>query len=659
MAERVVRRVVWAYSVGAWERRRGQPHDSYQRMTDTKTSPENQAPGAGTVSLEQFPAGLHGSWERSISHGLKRQDRALFNHCVSRALTRRIVDENDVLISHAREEMSTLHRSLDSGRWLTMCINVQGEIVHFVGDRSSAPRELQVLMYPGRRILEAELGTNAPGCALEERRPIVVSRGEHFLLELEEFFCASAPILDPTNQLLGVLDISGVDVRGLPLASDLVDFAARRIENNMVGALPECTVLRFHSDERLLGSPFEAVLAVDSRGIVKGSNRAARQLLVSQADGLLGQPLGVLIEGGLDGIARAMRASHGQCVSVPGDFGRLSFLKTDSGRGRSSPPRARAVEEPVAKDSGSGTLICEDPGLKTALDKAVRVLRAGLPIVVHGETGTGKELIAKAMHGAVRPQGPFVALNCAAIPESLIEAELFGHVEGAFTGARKGGSCGKIELADRGLLFLDEIGDMSLTLQTRLLRVLQERTVTRVGDHREIPVDLLVVCATHRNLHELVAKGAFREDLFYRLNGYSLQLPALRDRADMRAIIEALMRRWNEGDEDELITEDAIDCLADYSWPGNIRQLEQVIRALLALRSPDAPIDVADLPAHVRGFRSSPREASASDSSTTLDTMERKAIQQALATHGGNVSAAAKALGISRGTLYKKMKGCN
>lgn len=617
---------------------------------------------ADAGSLEQYPAGLHGSWERSIGHGLRRQDRALFNHCVSKALTRRVVDENDILISHAREEMRKLHHSLDSGRWLTMCINLQGEIVHFVGDRSSAPRELQVLMCPGRRILEAELGTTAPGCALEEQRPIVVARNQHFLLELEEFFCASAPIFDPTSQLAGALDISGVDVRAVPLASDLVDFAARRIENNMVSALPDCTVLRFHSDERLLGSPFEGVLAVDSRGIVKGSNRTARQLLIPQSGGLLGQPIAAWIAGGLDGLARALRATNAPSVSVPGDFGRLSFLRGDAGRSRTSTPRARAVEDSVARDNGAGILICEDPKLRTALDKAVRVLRAGLPIVVQGETGTGKELIAKAMHGAVRPQGPFVALNCAAIPESLIEAELFGHVEGAFTGARKGGNCGKMELADRGLLFLDEIGDMSVTLQTRLLRVLQERTVTRVGDNREIPVDLLVVCATHRNLQELVAKGAFREDLFYRLHGYSLHLPALRERADVRAIIEGLIQRWNgdaSSEEGALITQDAIDCLAEYSWPGNIRQLEQVIRALLALRDPDAPIDVSDLPAHVRGTRSSAKEASAplASSSTTLDAMERKAIQEALAKHGGNVSAAARALGISRGTLYKKMKG--
>jgi len=273
------------------------------------------------------------------------------------------------------------------------------------------------------------------------------------------------------------------------------------------------------------------------------------------------------------------------------------------------------------------------------------------------------------MHRAVRPRGPFVALNCAAIPESLIEAELFGYAEGAFTGARRGGNSGKAEQANMGLLFLDEIGDMSLSLQSRFLRFLQERTVTRVGDSREISVDLLVVCATHRDLQDLVSKGTFREDLFYRLHGYRLDVPPLRERADVRAIIEGLFRHWGDGrrgcggsaDEGGMVTDDAIECLANYSWPGNIRQLEQVIRALLALRDGDAPIDLADLSPEQRTLRSASPEASSPrpGSGVTLETVQLEAIQQTLALHGGNMSAAARTLGISRGTLYNKMKGLN
>ena len=635
-------------------------------MAATITPHSGDTPAVGAPgTADRFPTRLDESWKRSMRHGLRRQDRALFSHCVSKALTKRVVDENQFLIRYARDEMLRLHRSLDSGRWLTLCINVQGQIVDFVGDRTSAPRELRVLMYPGRRILEAELGTTAPGCVLEESRPIVVTRNEHFLLELEEFFCASVPIFGPTSQLAGVLDISGVDVRALPLARDLVEFAARRVENNMVCALRECTQLHFHSDERLVGSPFEAVLAVDSHGIIRGSNRTARQLLLPQAEALHDQPFASVVEGGLERIERTLHEMPGPCVPVHGEFGCLSFLRTEIGRRGISVPRPAPVQKETAATIAQG-FICEDPALTVAYEKAVRVLRAGLPIVLHGETGTGKELIARAMHRAVRPQGPLVALNCAAIPEALIESELFGYADGAFTGARKGGSCGKLEQANLGLLFLDEIGDMPLPLQSRLLRALQERTVTRVGDGCEIPVDLLVVCATHRNLQELVSKGAFREDLFYRLQGYDVPVPPLRERADVRPIIEGLFRRWGEGERrcggstelGGLVTDDAIECLARYRWPGNIRQLEQVIRALLALRSADIPIDVADLPADVRAARSAAREIPAPphDDGLTLKAMQLTAIRQALATHGGNVSATAKTLGIARGTLYKKVR---
>ena len=434
----------------------------------------------GSVSLTEFPVGLDGSWKRSMGYGLRRQDRVLFNNLVSKALTRRVVEENNFLISHASDEMRRLHRSLDSGRWLTLCTDAQGQIVHFVGDHSSAPRQLQALMHPGRRLLEAELGTTAPGCVLEERRPVVVSRGEHFLLELEEFFCASVPVFDPADSLIGVLDISGVDVRALPLARDLVDFAVRRIENSMVSTILDCTLLRFHSDERLLGSLFEGMLAVDSHGIIKGSNRTARQLLSMQAGSLKNQSFDSVIEGGLDRIARGMLETGGELVRLRGNCGCLLFLRTESSRSHVS--RCRAQPAHGAAAVNARTFICEDPGLRAAYDKGLKVLRAGLPVVIHGETGTGKELIARAMHRAVRPNGPFVALNCAAIPESLVEAELFGYADGAFTGARRGGSCGKIEQANMGLLLLDEIGDMSMSLQSRFLRVLQERTVTRVGD---------------------------------------------------------------------------------------------------------------------------------------------------------------------------------
>jgi transcriptional regulator of acetoin/glycerol metabolism len=628
---------------------------------------------------------LAASWERSQRHGLRRQDRALFNNVVTATVSRQVEEENRWLRTHANPEMQRLYASLGCARWLALCVNTTGQIVSHVGERSAAPREIRVLMQPGRRLLEAELGTTAPGCVLEERRPVIVVRGEHYLHELDHLFCASAPIVAPDGSLAGALDITGCDVRALPLASDMVGFAVRRIENSMVADLSDCTLLHFHRDERLLGTPFEAQLAIDREGRIRGANRTACQLLSLRDESGVGVALASVFEGGLDQLLRRGHVA-GETLRIRGHddsftFTRISYRDGRRGTaGRSVGPRV-GTGAPVLAASADRTLVCEDAALLAGIDRALRIARSGLPVILEGETGTGKEMIARALHQALRPQGPFLALNCSAIPESLIEAELFGYVDGAFTGGRRGGAPGKLERAHGGTLLLDEIGDMPLALQGRLLRVLQERTVTRIGDDRECPVDLLVLSATHRRLEQLVAEGRFREDLYYRLNGYTIVLPPLRERTDVRALADRLAARWMGAQADDeaarvvgtttdaaaLFTPGALVRLEGYSWPGNVRQLEQTLRALIALRVQGRMIDVDDLPPELRG------DALAHDSHLSrhdghlssdpavappqsLSAIELDAVRRALREHGGNVSAAARALGVSRSALYAKMR---
>ena len=611
---------------------------------------------------------LAASWERSRRHGLRRQDRALFNDVVTATVSRRVADENRSLLAHANPEMQRLYASLGSARWTALCVNTAGQIVCHAGQRSAAPREIQVLMQPGRRLLEAELGTTAPGCVLEERRPVVVVRGEHYLHELEHLFCASAPILAPDGQLAGALDITGCDVRALPLASDMVGFAVRRIENSLLAELANCAVLHFHRDERLLGTPFEALLAVDRDGTIRGANRMASQLLSLRQDNGVGVALASVFEGGLENLMRRSRSLAGRPVPVQGDDGSYTYVNVSSAADvRRTGLRSAVSHAPATSSSATPLareLIVEDARLIASFDKTVRIARSGLPVIVEGETGTGKEMVARALHDELRPHGPFLAINCSAIPEGLIETELFGYAEGAFTGGRKGGSVGKIERANGGTLLLDEIGDMSLALQSRLLRVLQERVVTRIGDDGEVPVDVLVISATHRQLDRLVAAGSFREDLYYRLNGYTLSLPRLRDRGDLRVLIERLCARWLAEPVDsaaqlvpDLMTEAARDMLERYEWPGNIRQLEQTLRALLALRAPGHPIGVADLPETVRRAPGSLAAQTRDDAPQrrSLADVELQAIRNALAEHAGNLSAVARALRISRSALYAKL----
>ncbi|WP_197346230.1 sigma-54 interaction domain-containing protein, partial [Ralstonia pseudosolanacearum] len=294
-------------------------------------------------------------------------------------------------------------------------------------------------------------------------------------------------------------------------------------------------------------------------------------------------------------------------------------------------------------------LCLQADGLRTGFHRALRVFEHDVPLLLHGETGTGKEAFARAVHQASsRAAQPFVAVNCAAIPETLIESELFGYRGGSFTGARREGMRGKLQQADGGTLFLDEIGDMPLALQSRLLRVLEERAVVPIGGEAQT-VDVRIVSASHRDMEARVRDGRFREDLYYRLNGLRITLPPLRERADKAALLAHVLAEESRGRPARL-DDDARDALLAQPWPGNVRQLRNVLRTLVAL-SDDGRIRLRDLPPELRP----PAMASAA-APAPLDNAEKAALLAALQAQQWRMTHAAKALGISRNTLYRKLR---
>jgi len=273
--------------------------------------------------------------------------------------------------------------------------------------------------------------------------------------------------------------------------------------------------------------------------------------------------------------------------------------------------------------------------------------------------------LARALHaGGLWPDKPFVTVNCAAIPESLIESELFGYTRGAFTGAVKEGRVGKILQSSGGTLFLDEIGDMPLMLQTRLLRVIEECEVVPLGSDQAVPVDLHVISASHRDIRQMIGAGEFREDLYYRLNGITLYLPLLRDRADKADLIHILLKEENGGLDGIEIAEDAFQRLLEYSWPGNIRQLRNALRTACALCC-DGTIRLSNLPQEILDLeprvpmeperRETPGEGGSAGPSAALRDAECAALRRELERMRWNISRTASALGISRNTLYRKM----
>jgi transcriptional regulator of acetoin/glycerol metabolism len=430
----------------------------------------------------------------------------------------------------------------------------------------------------------------------------------------------------------------------------------------MVLALPEALLMRLHFREEMLGTPGEAILAFDAEGCLLGANQAARRFFALPD----GQPLAGGFAALFDcdfrrvaGLPRRDAAAYLslRCRNGVALFGRVEWSK---GRAASAVPAAR----PLLPRRSAATAAPEfwlDPSLELVLDKAQRALSRNLPVLVSGETGTGKEVVARTLHQRCHgADAPFVAVNCASVPEGLIESELFGYVDGAFSGARRGGAMGKLEQANGGTLFLDEIGDMPLGLQARLLRVLQERVVTRLGAAKPTKLHFSLICATHRELRERVASGDFREDLYYRISGLNIALPALRAGRDVDGLIGHLLAREAERWGVMRLHPAARSLLLAYSWPGNVRELAHVLRSAAALAADEGEISVWHLPEDLvqaaQAALADGGEDGCSVGLPTLQELEAVAIRQAFAAHRGNISAAARSLGISRVTLYDKLR---
>jgi DNA-binding NtrC family response regulator len=326
--------------------------------------------------------------------------------------------------------------------------------------------------------------------------------------------------------------------------------------------------------------------------------------------------------------------------------------------GVARPQKARVFPRTVPP---SGELVGASPEMLTIFKSVARAAKSDATVLVLGESGTGKEMIARVLHSrSDRAAGPFIAINCAAIPENLLESELFGHEKGAFTGAI-GQRIGRFERANGGTLFLDEIGDMSIALQSKILRALQEREIERVGGGSAVPIDLRVVAATNRELVECVEDGTFREDLYYRLAVVTLRLPPLRDRGqDLDRLVEHFGAHYAREHRRPVraVSEEALEIIRRHPWPGNVRQLRNALERAVVMA--EGEVLLADhLPVDIRrpdasGSRS--RQAPARDPICTLQEMERRMIGRALAETGGNFSAAAELLGIHRNTLRRKMQ---
>jgi len=587
------------------------------------------------------------SWQRSRHHGLCPVDRVIFN-VVSRTDVRRIGEHHHLLLDDVAPEMELLFHSLGRANWILACIEAGGVVIHALGNENPACRDLAPALRVGVNLNESVAGTNGPGCALAEGRPSVVCGSEHFLDEARVFACAAVPVRDPYGELVAVLDASRRHGGHRIGILEPVALAVRAIENRMMRRIGGELRLAIHYRPELTDSPMRGLLHFDGDGCLLGANPVARQMLdlpMGEGGGRL--CFETLFEGSMERVWTAGNTP----VALSCHGGLQLFCRLE---GRPSPRFSGfspSGPTPVGQPDPQAPFH-DDPGVTGLLRQAQRAFHHDLPVLLRGETGTGKEVMARWLHrSGPRAEGPFVAVNCSSIPAGLIESELFGYEGGAFTGARKGGMPGKFEQADGGTLFLDEIGDMPLELQARLLRVLQEREVTRLGATRGMAVQCSLICATHRDLEQRVAEGLFREDLLYRINGLQMPLPPLRQRQDFDDLVRHLLAREAGEEVPPVLSDAAWAALRGHSWPGNIRELQQALKLAVAL-SEDGAVMVEHLPAPLRAL-SAPLTTRPPG---TLQRAECETVRAVLARHKGNVSAAAKDLGIARATLYRKMR---
>ncbi|WP_311197456.1 sigma-54-dependent Fis family transcriptional regulator [Rugamonas brunnea] len=582
-----------------------------------------------------------------------------------------------LLFVHALPVLDLLQHQLCGKDMAVLVADAQGQPLHVRGDAALAQRAAgpdgalrAALAGPDPVCLPAPCaGACAPPCQHE------ASGG------------AAAPIVDGQGRLCGVLAILGDCASDQPCMLALARMSANMIERQLfLASAPQGLTLHFHARGACIGTLQDGLASCSADGRAVMVNAAGLAQLGLPRAALASHTFASLFGATLAELAERCRmAAPGPATLCLRDGGvahcRVQFWDScdtmdrpcaggvvsgadDDAAGAGPARRVRAglgrlpdLPPPLA-ETALGRLDTGDARMAQVIAKLRKVAGTDIAVLITGETGSGKEWLAQAIHrDSPRARQPFVAINCASIPESLIESELFGYEEGAFTGARRKGSPGKIALANGGTLFLDEIGDMPLPLQARLLRVLQERQVTPLGSARSIPVDIALVCATHRNLREQIEARAFREDLYYRLNGLVVKLPALRERTDLPALLARVLCEEGSGCT---VAPDVARLMERHRWPGNLRQLRSVLRTAAVMAGPGQEIGLDhladdfmdDLAPAVAGT-----EAASYDGAPALalDQMELQMIQRTLAAHGGNTSAAARALGISRNTIYRKL----
>jgi transcriptional regulator of acetoin/glycerol metabolism len=583
------------------------------------------------------------------------------------------------LLKAARSFVESLYEFVRGSGFQVVLTDETGYLLDVRGDPEILARTESVHLCPGGNWNEAVRGTNAIGTAIFERRPVQVYACEHYCKPNHFLTCSAAPIFDPDGMMIGVLDISGSYRVANPHTLGMVVAAASAIESQL--RLQKATsklYTAFRYSNILLANMSDALISVDNQGAVTDINAKGAELFgvsmtaakgrhISEISSALATVTPVRFEGverkdeeifveklgrKLTSSTSLLREGDGRIIGAVMVFREL--------RNKRAAPAPAAIE---AHRITFADIVGESRAIRDLKAWAERAANCPSVVLLNGETGTGKELFAQAIHNeSPRCDHPFVAINCAAMPESLVESELFGYEDGSFTGARKGGQPGKFELASGGTFFLDEVGDMSLAMQAKLLRVIQEMRVSRIGASHERSIDVRLIAATHRDLAAEACRGAFREDLYYRLNVLAARIPPLRERVEDLPVLAAFLARKiaaKLGRGPVEIAPDFVRQIQSFNWPGNVRELANVLERAIVAAGPDGVLTgelPLTLPLHPESPKTEARHPSGKHLREVSREIEEDLIREALAACEGNIQRTAAKLGICRNTLYRKMR---
>jgi transcriptional regulator of acetoin/glycerol metabolism len=607
---------------------------------------------AAPASPLSHDAVIQDSWKRCRAFGLNHQSAPAFDQLPAEGIAQLLESQHSLVQTTHQEVLPYYENILSNSNCLIMLADNQGQVLTSWGTQRFIEPSLTRGFSAGASWMERCSGTNAIGTALACEQAVHIEHDEHFLKANRFMTGSAAPIFDAERKVIAVLDVSSDSYLPPSHTLGMVKMMSQTVENRLILNLfhGQHFQLTFNTGLNNLDSQWAGLLIFDETGQVLSANR--------RADNLLGISLSRV------SVESLFKVSLLELLNQPDG---LPFALQASGRNRFQcllrrpkqvPIQPRLFAEPVVvaapETISLNTLHFGDSRVEKAVRQAERLLEKDIPLLIHGETGVGKEVFVKALHQASsRSKQPFIAVNCAAIPAELVESELFGYEKGAFTGANQKGSIGLIRKADKGTLFLDEIGDMPLPTQARLLRVLQERCVQPVGSSELFPVDIRIISATNRALREQVQLGRFREDLYYRIGGLTLELPPLRERSDKQALFKRLWEQHREPSQWAGLSREVLELFGRHPWPGNLRQVSSVMQVALAMAE-EQPVRPEHLPDDF--FVDLEMEPVDSPETLAVDLNDVEDLNRQLRAAGGNISHLARRLGVSRNTLYKRLR---